>query len=141
MTLEKIVVPKLEMKLFNEKWNCEFKLRNFAVLRNTFNVSEHQLLTGLMDRKLEFIAYGIWASTIVFAPFDAADPLKVEKTMDLEKILELSLAELQAATDQVVKAMEAYLPKPKPQDIAKAEAQKKQLKAAKTAAKKKKSMK
>ena len=62
--------------------------------------------------------------------------------MDLEKILELSLAELQAATDQVVKAMEAYLPKPKPQDIAKAEAEKKPVEAAtKKAAKKKKSMK
>lgn len=142
MILDKIVVPKLEMELFGEKWNCEFKLRNFAVLRNTFNISEHQLLTGLMDKKLEFIAYGIWASTIVFAPFDAADPLKVERTMDLEKILELSLAELQAATDQVVKAMEAYLPKPKPQDIAKAEAEKKPVEAAtKKAAKKKKSMK
>ena len=94
-----------------------------------------------MDRKLEYIAYGIWASTIVFAPFNAADPLQVEKTMDLEKILDLSLAELQAATDQVVKAMEAYLPKPKPDDIAKANAEKKLVKAAKTAAKKKKSMK
>lgn len=141
MTLDKIIVPKLEIELFGEKWNCEFKLRNFAVLRNTFNVSEHQLLTGLMDRKLEYIAYGIWASTIVFAPFNAADPLQVEKTMDLEKILDLSLAELQAATDQVVKAMEAYLPKPKPEDIAKANAEKKPVKAAKTAAKKKKPMK
>mgnify|MGYP001808544106 CR=1 FL=1 len=141
MTLDKIIVPKLEIELFGEKWNCEFKLRNFAVLRNTFNVSEHQLLTGLMDRKLEYIAYGIWASTIVFAPFNAADPLQVEKTMDLEKILDLSLAELQAATDQVVKAMEAFLPKPKPEDIAKANAEKKQEKAAKTAAKKKKTTK
>lgn len=141
MTLDKIIVPKLEIELFGEKWNCEFKLRNFAVLRNTFNVNEHQLLTGLMDRKLEYIAYGIWASTIVFAPFDAANPLQVEKTMDLEKILDLSLAELQAATDQVVKAMEAYLPKPKPEDIEKANAEKKQVKAAKTAAKKKKSTK
>ena len=141
MTLDKIIVPKLEIELFGEQWNCEFKLRNFAVLRNTFNVNEHQLLTGLMDRKLEYIAYGIWASTIVFAPFDAANPLQVEKTMDLEKILDLSLAELQAATDQVVKAMEAYLPKPKPEDIEKANAEKKQVKAAKTAAKKKKSTK
>lgn len=113
MTLENIIAPKLEIDLFGEKWNCEFKLRNFAILKNQFKVSEDALLKGLMNKELLYIAYAIWASTIVFAPFDAADPLKVEKTMELEKVLNLSLVELQAATDQVVQAMHAYLPQPK----------------------------
>jgi len=139
MTLENLVSPKLSIKLFGEKWNCEFKLRNFAVLRNKFNVSEDALLKGLMNKELLYIAYAIWASTIVFAPFDAADPLKVEKTMELEKVLELSLVELQAATDQVVQAMHAYLPQMKQEEKAKAE--KKPKVAVKKTAKKKKTMK
>lgn len=130
MTLENIVTPKLEIDLFGEKWNCEFKLRNFAVLKNQFNVSEDALLKGLMNKELLYIAYAIWASTIVFAPFDAADPLKIEKTMELEKVLNLSLVELQAATDQVVQAMHAYLPQPK------GVAEKKPQRAVKKAAKK-----
>lgn len=113
MTLENIIAPKLEIDLFGKKWNCEFKLRNFAILKNQFKVSEDELLKGLMNKELLYIAYAIWASTIVFAPFDAADPLKVERTMELEKVLNLSLVELQAATDQVVQAMHAYLPQPK----------------------------
>lgn len=139
MTLENLVSPKLSIKLFGEEWNCEFKLRNFAVLRNKFNVSEDALLKGLMNKELLYIAYAIWASTIVFAPFDAADPLKVEKTMELEKVLNLSLVELQAATDQVVQAMHAYLPQVKEGEKAKAE--KKPKVAAKKTAKKKKVMK
>lgn len=140
MTLENIVAPKLEIDLFGEKWNCEFKLRNFAVLRNTFNVSEDALLKGLMNKELLFISYAIWASTVVFAPFDAAAPLKVEKTMELEKILNLSLVELQAATDQVVKAMYAYLPQMSEAEKAKAEKRPKTA-ARKTTAKKQKTMK
>ena len=113
MTLEKIKNPKLEIELFGEKWNCEFKLRNFAVLRERFGIKEHQLLQGLMEGQPKFIAYAIWASTLVFAPFDPADPTKVEKEMDLQPVFELTLQELQQVSDQVVKAMEAFLPKPK----------------------------
>lgn len=119
MTLDKLVVPKLEIELFGEKWNCEFKLRNFAVLRQRFGITEDQLLKGLMNKQLEFIAYAIWASTIIFAEWDETNPLKVEKTMELKNILDLTLADLQAATDQVVKAMEAYLPKPKAETVKK----------------------
>jgi len=119
MTLDNLVVPKLEIDLFGEKWNCEFKLRNFAVLRNECGITEDELLKGLMQKDLLHIAYAIWASTLVFAPFDITNPLKYEKSMSLEKILELNLAELQAACNQVVKAMEAYLPKPTEQELAK----------------------
>lgn len=139
MTLDKIIVPKLEIDLFGEKWNCEFKLRNFAVLKERLGITEHQLLSGLMNNDTKYIAYGIWASTIVFAPFDETDPLKVEKTMELKDIFNLTMAELQVVSAQVVKAMEAYLPKPTEKE--KAEAEKKPKKAVKKAAKKKKSMK
>ena len=133
MTLDKIITPKLEIDLFGEKWNCEFKLRNFAVLKQQFNVSEDALLKGLINKELLYISYAIWASTLVFAPFDASNPLKVEKSMELEKILQLSLAELQAACDQVVEAMHAYLPQLS--EAEKAKAAKKPKMAAKKAVK------
>lgn len=140
MTLENIVTPKLEIELFGEKWNCEFKLRNFAVLKNQCKVSEDALLKGLINNDLLYIAYSIWASTIVFAPFDITDPLKIEKTMSLEKIMTLSMAELQAACDQVNQAMAAYLPKPSPSAVARAE-KKQKTAAKKTAHNKKENMK
>lgn len=140
MTLDNIVTPKLEIELFGEKWNCEFKLRNFAVLKRDCKVSEDELLKGLINKELLYIAYSIWASTLVFAPFDITNPLKVEKQMSLEKILTLSMAELQAACDQVTKAMAAYLPKPSPAAIAAAEKKPKKA-AVKKAVKKKKVMK
>ena len=138
MTLEKIKTPKLEIELFGEKWNCEFKLRNFAVLRERFDIKEHQLLKGLMEGQPKFIAFAIWASTLKFAtPFDPADPTKIEKEMPIQPIFELTLQELQQVSDQVVRAMEAFLPKPK------GGAAKKSVKTAamKKTTKKKKSMK
>lgn len=113
MTLEKLVTPKIEIDLFGEKWNCEFKLRNFAVLRNKLGITENQLLQGLMNGQQEYIAYGIWASTLKFAPFDEANPLKVKKSMPLKELFELELPDMERLGNQVVKAMEAYLPKPK----------------------------
>ena len=122
MTLEKIKTPKIEIEMQGEKWNCEFQLRNYAVLRERFDIREHELLKGLMEGQPKYIAYAIWASTLVFAsPFDPANPLKLEKEMDLLPLFELNLPDLQALGDQVVKAMEAALPQPTEAEKAKAE--------------------
>lgn len=140
MTLEKIITPKFEIELFGEKWNCEFKLRNYAVLRERFGIKEHELLKGLMEGQPKYIAFAIWASTLVFAPFDPVDPIKTEKEMELQPLFELTLQELQQVSDQVIRAMEAALPKPTEAEKAKAE-KKTKTAAKKKATKKKKSMK
>ncbi len=138
MTLEKIKTPKIEIEMQGEKWNCEFQLRNYAVLRERFDIREHELLKGLMEGQPKYIAYAIWASTLVFAsPFDPANPLKLEKEMDLLPLFELNLPDLQALGDQVVKAMEAALPQPTEAEKAKAEKKPKAAAKKKTAKKKK----
>lgn len=111
--LENLVTPKLEIDLFGEKWKCEFKLRNFAILNQQFKIKEDKLLKGLIAGDVKAICFAIWASTIVFAPFDATDPLKVEKTMNIEDLFNLTLVELQTVADTVVAAMQAALAKPK----------------------------
>ena len=75
MTLEKIVTPKVEITLFGKKYNCEMKIRNYAVLRERTGVREHELLKGLMDGDIKFIVYAIWASTLIFAKFDETEPI------------------------------------------------------------------
>lgn len=129
MTLEKIVTPKIEIELFGKKYNCEMKLRNYAVLRERTGIKEHDLLTGLMEGKQQFIAYAIWASTLKFAPFDETDPLKVEEEVPMEQLFSLTLDELNRLGNEVVKAVQAALPEPSEKE--KAVAKKKQKKATK----------
>lgn len=116
MTLEKIVAPKIEVELFGKKYNCEMKLRNYAVLRERAGIKEHELLQGLIDGKQKYVAYAIWASTLKFAPFDETDPLKLLEEVPMEKLFTLSLQELNILGDEVVKAVQAALPEPSEKD-------------------------
>lgn len=111
MTLDNLVTPEIKLNLFGEEWKIEFKLRNFAALKQICNINENQLLQGLINGDISKIPFAIWTATLVFAPFDVADPLKIEKQMNLEDLFNLSLAELKEANDQLIKAIEAYLPK------------------------------
>lgn len=121
MTLENIVTPKIEIELFGKKYNCEMKLRNYAVLRERAGIKEHELLQGLIDGKQKYVAYAVWASTLKFAPFDETDPLKLEEEVPMEKLFSLSLQELSVLSDEVVKAVQAALPEPSEKEKAEAE--------------------
>jgi len=112
MSLENLTTPTIKIELNNEEWKVEFKIRNFAALKNVCNMSENELLQGLIQGDIRKIPFAIWASTLVFAPFDPLDPLKIEKQIPLEDLFNLSMAELKEITDKVVLAMEAFLPKP-----------------------------
>lgn len=111
MSLDNLTTPKIEIEINKENWKVEFTLRNFAALKEKFNMNEDELLKGLIQGDIRKIPYAIWASTLVFAPFDPLEPLKIEKELSLEYLFNLSMAELKAITDDVVKAMEAFLPK------------------------------
>ena len=121
MTLEKIVTPKVEITLFGKKYNCEMKIRNYAVLRERTGVREHELLKGLMDGDIKFIVYAIWASTLIFAKFDETEPIKVKKEVPMEKLFKLSLQELNVLGNQVAQAIQASLPEPSEKEKALAE--------------------
>lgn len=116
MTLKNIVAPKIKIELFGKKYNCEMKLRNYAVLRERAGIKEHELLQGLIDGKQKYVAYAIWASTLKFAPFDETDPLKLLEEVPMEKLFTLSLQELNILGDEVVKAIQAALPEPSEKD-------------------------
>ncbi len=111
MTMDNLVKPEIKIELQGEEWTVKFELRNFAALRQVCGVTENDLLKGLINGDIGKIPYGIWASTLVFAPFDPSDPLKIEKQLDLEKLFSLTLEEIQEVNDKVIRAMEAYLPK------------------------------
>ena len=121
MTLEKIITPKVEITLFGKKYNCEMKIRNYAVLRERTGVREHELLKGLMDGDIKFIVYAIWASTLIFAKFDETEPIKVKKEVPMEKLFKLSLQELNVLGNQVAQAIQASLPEPSEKEKALAE--------------------
>lgn len=115
MTIDTIVNPDIEIELQGENRKVEFKLKHFAALKRIYNISEGQLLNGLINGDIAMLPYAIWCGTLKFAPFDPAEPLKIEKQADLEQLFELNLTELNELSNKVVQAVEAYLPK-KPQD-------------------------
>lgn len=131
MTLKDVKTPEIKIKFNEEEWRVKFELRNFAVLKERFNISENDLLQGLIKGDIGRIPYAIWTSTLVFAPFDELNPLKIEKEIPLEDLFKLDLGDLKRITDEVIKAMEAFLPKQPEGGAAKKP----------TAAKKKKSLK
>ena len=127
MSLENLATPKIKVNINKEEWNVEFKIRNFAALKNVCDMSENELLQGLIQGDIRKIPFAIWASTLVFAPFDPIEPLKIERQIPLEDLFNLSMAELKEITDKVVLAMEAYLPKaPTPPEGSNGAAKKKQ---------------
>lgn len=111
MGLDELVTPKITLKIQGKEWGVQFKLRNFAALKQEFGMSENDLLTGLINGDISKIPYGIWAGTLVFGPFDPANPTKIEEQLSLEELFNLTLAEMKELNDKVVEAMAAYLPK------------------------------
>lgn len=138
MSLENIKKPAVKITFEGEEWNVRFTLRNFAALAENYGISENEILQGLIKGDIQKIPFAIWTSTLVFAPFDPQEPLKIEKQIPLEKLFELEMGELKNITDEVIKAMEAFLPKQPPQTGGDS---KKPQKVAQTKAKKKKSSK
>lgn len=113
MALKSLVAPTVKIEIDGEEWKVEFKIRNFAALKDICGIGEGELLKGLIEGDVRKIPYAIWASTLVFAePFDPMDPLKIEKQIPLKDLYELSMVELKTITDKVVLALEAYLPTP-----------------------------
>lgn len=133
MTLEKIVTPNIEIELFGKKHKCEMKLRNYSVLRERCNVTENELLKGLLKGNPKYIVYAIWATTLKFAEFDETDPLKLEEELPLKDLFSLTLQELNIVGNQVVAAIQAALPEPSEKE--------KSIKKKTTKTKKKQSMK
>lgn len=115
MTVETILAPDIKIELFGEERKIDFRLKNFAVLKRTFNISEDELLKGLINGDTAMLPYAIWCGTLKFAPFDPAEPLKIESQVELKNLFELNLTQLKEIADKIVLAVEAYLPK-KPQD-------------------------
>lgn len=113
--VESIVNPEIIIELQGEKRKIEFKLKNFAALKRIHGISEGDLLNGLINGDTGMLPFAIWCGTLKFAPFDPAEPLKIENQADLEQLFNLNLSELKELSDKVVQAVEAYLPK-RPQD-------------------------
>lgn len=106
-----LIAPKIEIEVFGEKREVKFELRNFIVLKNTFNISENELLQGLIKGDLQMVVYAIWTSTLKFAPYTPEDPFKVESSVNFEKLLKSNLTDLKKLTNQVMQAMQEFLPK------------------------------
>lgn len=115
MTVDTIINPEIKIKLQGEERKVEFKLKNFAALQRVYNISEGAMLSGLINGDIAMLPFAIWCGTLKFAPFDPAEPLKIESQVNVEELFEMNLTELKELTDKVVQAVEAYLPK-KPQD-------------------------
>ena len=113
--VDSLLNPEIKIELQGEERKVEFKLKNFAALKRIYGISEGELLNGLIQGDTGMLPYAIWCSTLKFAPFDPAEPLKIESQANLEELFELNLLELKELSDKVVQAVEAYLPK-KPQD-------------------------
>ena len=62
------------------------------------------------DRKL--LVFAIWCSTVKFKqPFNPLEPTAVEEEISLEDLFNMDLSTLKNICDEVVRAMEAFLPK------------------------------
>jgi len=111
MSVNDIKTPEIKVNFNGEEWNVKFTLRHFAALQDRYGISENEVLQGLIKGDIRKIPFAIWAATLVFAPFDPAEPTKIEKEIPLEDLFNLDLGQLRNLTDNIVKAMEAFLPK------------------------------
>jgi len=112
MTIDSLVNPDIIIDIQGEKRKVEFKLKNFAALKRIYGISEGELLNGLIKGDIEMLPYAIWCGTIKFAPFTIEEPFKIESQVDIKQLFELNLLEIKELADSVVKAVEAFLPKP-----------------------------
>lgn len=113
MSLDSIKKPEIKIKFNGEEWGVRFTLRNFAALEETYGIKEDVVLKGLVKGDIRMIPFAIWTATLVFAPFDPAEPLKIKKQIPLEELYELEMGDIKKITDDVIKAMESFLPKQK----------------------------
>lgn len=109
MTLEDIISPDIYIDIFDKKLKVDFKIRNFAAIKNICGVSETSLLQGLTHGDTDKIVYAIWGSTLKFAPFDPSNPTKIKEELNLEELFNLNLNELQGINKKLIEALTASL--------------------------------
>ena len=111
MSIKDIKTPDIKIKYKGEEWNVKFTLRHFAALQERFGISENDILQGLIKGEIKKLPFAIWTATLVFAPFDPLEPTKIEKELQIEELFNLDLMQLKELSDNVIQAMEAFLPK------------------------------
>jgi len=111
MSLDDIKKPEIKIKVNGQEWNVRFTLRHFAALKEKYDISENDILQGLINGDIRKIPYAIWCSTLKFDYSDPANPFKIKEEIPLDDLFDLELGDLKIITDEVIKAMEAFLPK------------------------------
>lgn len=111
MSLNDIKKPEIKIKINGKEWNVRFTIRNFAALKEKYDISENDILQGLINGDIRKIPYAIWCATLKFDYSDPANPFKIKEEIPLDDLFELELGHLKEITDEVIKAMEAFLPK------------------------------
>ena len=111
MSLNDILTPDITINLFNKDWKVNFTLRNYAAIKRVCGINEQDLLDGIVEGDTKNIIYAVWGSTLVFAPFNPADPIAIQEQMDLEKLFNLTLMELKGINDKLIQAITGSLQK------------------------------
>lgn len=124
MTVKDIKQPQIKITFNEKEWNVKFALRNFALLFDRYGISEDQLLKGMVNGDRKMLVFAIWCSSVKFKePFNPLEPTAVEEEINLEDLFDMDLATLKSISDEVIKAMEAFLPK-QPEGVKKQQAKK-----------------
>lgn len=113
MTLDNLIPKQTTATILGKDYNVNFKIRNFAALKNIHNISENELLEALVKGNISIIPYAVWCSTLIFAPFTPANPTEIKEQIELEDLFNLDLTDLKGINDKLVEAMMSSLPKQK----------------------------
>lgn len=112
MTATEIKQPEIKITFNEKEWNVKFALRNFALLHERYGIDEDTLLKGMVNGDRKLLVFAIWCSTVKFKqPFNPLEPTAVEEEISLEDLFNMDLSTLKKICDEVIRAMEAFLPK------------------------------
>ena len=109
MSLENLQPKKIEIEFQQKKYPVEFKIRNFAALKDRYNITENELLTALSVSDISKLPFAIWCSTLVFAKFDPSDPFKIEEEINLEDLFNINISDIAVINSKLVAAMNQSL--------------------------------
>jgi hypothetical protein len=88
--IDNIITPGQKIRLFGEEHELRFTNRNYAAIQKRFNLSPPDILRGLNEFDIESVVIALWGGTLIFEPFDPADPLKIKQEISLAKLYEVN---------------------------------------------------
>jgi len=92
--IDNILPDSQKIKLFGEEYSLRFNNRTYAAIEKKFGKSPIELLDGIFKFDINCLIAALWGGSLEFDKFDPADPIKIKREIELEKLYEVSPGEV-----------------------------------------------